>query len=124
MVFFHGARKIKGYLLRAKLYPSEQSLGSRKWNNIECAPLFSSTVTSEICKINYYFNCGSKGLVFSIKYPTSKLQYASQIGDAFCKGWNNYRHCIGKAEMGEECKRKYLREHFLQDDFQGFFNDA
>ena len=26
--------------------------------------------------------------------------------------------------MGEECKQKYLHEHFLQDDFHGFLNDA
>ena len=31
---------------------------------------------------------------------------------------------LENAEMGEECKQKYLHEQFLQDDFHGFLNDA
>ena len=38
--------------------------------------------------------------------------------------WNNYRCSGRKEEKGEECKQKYLHEHFLQDDHHGFFNDA
>ena len=27
-------------------------------------------------------------------------------------------------QRGEECKQKYLHEHFFQDDHHGFLNDA
>ena len=29
-----------------------------------------------------------------------------------------------KAERNEECKQKYLHEHFLPDDHRGFLNDG
>ena len=53
-----------------------------------------------------------------------KLRYTSQSCDAFRKRWNNYSCCTGKVKKGEECKQKYLHEHFLQDDHYGLLNDA
>ena len=80
---FRIARKIKGYLVRAKFYPLQQNVGSRKcnksrWevcNNIESTDLFSSTVAGETYKINHYFNCDNKCLVYLITCRTCKLQY-------------------------------------------------
>ena len=132
MVFFHRARKIKDYLVRAKLYTLKRNLGFKKCNksrcevcnNIESTDLFSSTVTGETYKINHYFNCDSKCLVYLITCRTCKLQYTGQTCVAFRKRWNNYRCCARKAERGEECKQKFLHEHFLQDDHHGFLNGA
>ena len=75
-------------------------------------------------KINHYFNCDSKCLVYIITCHTCKLQYTGQTCDAFWKRWNNYRCCAKNVERGEECKQKYLHEHFLPDDHHGFLNDA
>ena len=83
MVSFRSAKKIKDYLVRAKLYPLERDLGSRKGNksrcevcnNIESTDPFSSTVTGETYKINHYFNCDNKGLVYLITCRTCKPQY-------------------------------------------------
>ena len=36
MVSFGSARKIRDYLVRAKLYPLEQNVGSRKCNKSRC----------------------------------------------------------------------------------------
>ena len=132
MVSFRSARKIKDYLVRAKLYPLQRNVGSRKCNksrcevcnNIESTDLFSSTVTGETYKINHYFNCDSKCLVYLITCRTCKLQYTGQTCDTFRKRWNNYSCCARNAERGEECKQKYLHEHFLQYDHHGFLNDA
>ena len=91
MVSFRSARKIRDYLVRGKLYPLEQNVGSGKCNksrcevsnNIESADLFSSTVTGETYKINHCFNCDSKCSVYLITYQTCKLQYTGQNCDAF-----------------------------------------
>ena len=72
MISFHSARKIKDYIVRAELYPLQPNVGSRKcsksrcevFDNIEITDLFSSAVTEETYKINYYFNCDSKYLVY------------------------------------------------------------
>ena len=124
MVAFRSSRKIKDYLARAKRYPLEWNVGSRKWNksssevcdNIERTDLFSNTVTREAYKINHYFNCGSKCLLYLITCWTCKVLYTSQTCDAFRKRWSNHRCYATKAERGEECKQKYLHEHFLKDD--------
>ena len=36
MVYFCSPRKIKDYLVRAKLYPLEWDVGSRKFNKSRC----------------------------------------------------------------------------------------
>ena len=64
----------KDYLVRAKPYPLERNVDSRKCNksrcevcnNIEGTDLFSSTVTGKTYEINHYFNCDSKCLVYLI----------------------------------------------------------
>ena len=93
------------------------------YNNIESTDLFSNTITCETYKINNYFNCDSKCLVYLISCSTCKLQYTSQTCDAFRERWNNCRCCARKADRGEECKKKYFHKHFFQDDHHGFLND-
>ena len=104
MVSFRSARKIKDYIVRAKPYPLERYVGSRKCgksrcevcNNTQSTNLFSSTVTGETYKINHYFNCDSKCLVYLIACRTCNLQYTVQTCDAFWKRWNNYTCCPRK----------------------------
>ena len=64
MVPFRGARKLGRYLVRAKLYPLERSVGSFKCNSQRCqvclnfteTKAFSSTVTKKEHKINHEIN--------------------------------------------------------------------
>ena len=74
MVSFRCVRKIRDYLAWAKIYPLEQNGGSKKYeksrcevfNNIDSADLFFSTVTGNTYKINQYFICDSKYLIYLI----------------------------------------------------------
>ena len=85
MVSFRSVRKIKDYLVRAKLHPLERNVDSRKCSqsrcekcNIESTDLFSSTVNGETYKINHHFNCDSKCLAYLIICRTFKLQYTGE----------------------------------------------
>ena len=71
MISFRGARKLNSYLVRAKLYPLEGSVGSFKCRNRRCQVCdnvtetitFKSSVTSNEYKINHSFNCNEKCLI-------------------------------------------------------------
>lgn len=86
MVSFHSTRKSTDYLARAKPYPLEQKIGSRKCNRSrwKCVILlkvqiyFSNSVTGETYnKINNYSNSDSKCLVYFITCQTCTLQYTT-----------------------------------------------
>ena len=72
MVSYRKARKLRSYLVRAKLYPLEQKRSSYKCgssrcqvcNNIEETEAFLSTVTGETCKINHHLCCNDKCLIY------------------------------------------------------------
>ena len=82
MVSFRGARKLSSYLVRAKLYPLERSVGSFKCNGKRCqvcinvteSNTFSSSVDKKEYVIYHSFNCNDKciiyicSLVISAKY--------------------------------------------------------
>ena len=89
-------------------------------NNIESTDLFSSPVTSETYKINHYFNWDSKCLVYLITSRTCKLKYTGPT----CEASGSVGIITGDVwrmqTTGEECKQKYLHQHFLQDDHYGF----
>ena len=91
---------------------------------MESTDLFSSIVTGETYKINHFFNCGSKCLVYLITCRTCKLQYTGQTCDTFRKRWNNYICRVRKSKRDEEYREKYLHEFFLQDDHHAFLIDA
>ena len=67
MVSFRSSRKISSYLVRAKLYPIERTLGSFRCGSkrsevckyITETDTFTSSVTGETYKINYRFKNGS-----------------------------------------------------------------
>ena len=68
MVSFKSARKLSSYLVRAKLYPLNRSVGSFKCNKSRCeicvnvieTDTFTSTVTVKTYKINQHFQCDEK----------------------------------------------------------------
>ena len=72
MISFRSARKLSSYLVRAKLYPIERTLGSFKCNGKRCqtclnlneTDTFISTTTGKAYKINHQFICNSKCLVY------------------------------------------------------------
>ena len=72
MVSFRSSRKISSYLVRAKLYPVERSVGSFNCKRPRCqictyvneTDSFTSTVTGETYKINHKFDCMEKCLIY------------------------------------------------------------
>ena len=60
--------KISSYLVRAKLYPVNGTVGWYKYGNKHCkvckyiteTHTFTRTVTGETFKINHYFGCNDK----------------------------------------------------------------
>ena len=125
--------KNQNYLVRAKFYQLGWNVGSRKCNksrckvcnNIERTDLFSSTVTGETYKINYYFNCDSKCLVCLITCWTSKLQYTGQTCEIFQKSIGTITGAVLENQRSVmNAKKIYLHEHFFQDDHHGFLNTA
>ena len=68
MVPFKTARKLSSYLVRAKLYSLERTVGSWKCGkkrfdvceNVENSDTFRSSVTSETFKINHRLTCDAK----------------------------------------------------------------
>ena len=65
MVSFRGARKLKSYLVRDKLYPLHRKIGFKKCAKNCCevcdyvtdTDTFTSTVTEESFKISLQLNC-------------------------------------------------------------------
>ena len=72
MVSFRSYRKISSYLVRAKLYPVERSVGSFNCKRpcyqicsyVNETDSFTSTATGETYKINHIFDCMEKWLIY------------------------------------------------------------
>ena len=102
MISFRNAKKLSRYLVRAKLYPIERTVGSFKGNGKRCqtclnvneADTFTSTTTGETYKINHQFNCNSKCLVYLLTFKVWLKQYAGQTAEEFRLRWNNYKSKI------------------------------
>ena len=92
MVSFWGAQKLSSYLVRAKLYPLERSVGSFKcngkrcqvWINVTESNTFSSSVDKKEYVINHSFNCNDKCIIYLLTCNKCKMQYVVKTVDDFC----------------------------------------
>ena len=74
MVLFCSARKLNSYLVRAKLYPLERTVGSYKCKGKRCQVCNRITKTDSFTcsndqlsfKINHRFDCNEKCLIYLI----------------------------------------------------------
>ena len=127
MVSYRSPRKLSSYLVRAKLYPFERKRGSYKCGNLRClicnnieeADTFTSTVTRESFKINHYFRCNDKCLIYLLTCKVCKKKYTGETVDRFRLRWKNYKESDRKFLSGEEIKQKSLHGH-LSDSHQSF----
>ena len=86
MISFHSSRKTSSYIVRAKLYPIERTIGSYKCGKKRCevcdviseTDTFSSTATGESFKINHKFNCNDKCLVYLAICKIFNKQYTGK----------------------------------------------
>ena len=96
---FRSARKISTYLVKAKLYPVEGMVGSKKCGksrcqvclNIEETDTFASWTTGKSFKINQKLNCDDKCLIYLLTCKCCAKKYVGEPTDEFHLRWNNYR---------------------------------
>ena len=97
MVSFRSSRKISSYLVRAKLYSIERTVGLFEYGNKRCdvckyiteTDTFTSSVTVETYKINHRFDCNDKCLVHLLTCNKCKKQYTGRTTDNFHGRLNN-----------------------------------
>ena len=129
---FKSARELSSYLVRAKLYPLQRTVGSFKRNkpwyevclNVIETDTFTSTATGESFKINHKFNCDGKYLIYLLTCNQYRKQYVGQMAHSFCFRWNNYKCNYHKHAKGESVKRQHLYDHFMLEDHTQFVNDV
>ena len=129
---FRIARNLRSHLVRSKLYPLQRTTGSCKCNTPRCQVgknvkecfEFSSHVTKETFKINHYFDCNSKSLIYLISCKVCGKQYVGSTMERFRFRWNNYKSCQRKVERGKEYLQRYIHEHFLSEEHNGLINDV
>ena len=100
IVSFKSARKLTSYLVRAKLYPLQRTVGSFKCNKPRCevrinvieTDTFTNTATGESFKINHKFNCDDKCFIYLLTCNQCRKQYVGQTVDSFHFRWNNYKY--------------------------------
>ena len=132
MITFKSARKLSSYIVRAKLYPLERFVGSKKCNGNRCdvclnvneTDTFTRTVTNLSYKINHQFNCSEKCLVYLLTCKTCSIQYVGQTTNCFRFRWNNYKCNERKFQGKEPCMQEHLFKHFSLPNHNGFLEDA
>ena len=132
MVSFRSSRNISSYLVRAKLYPVERSVGSFNCKRPRCqictyvneTDSFTSTGTRETYKTNHKFDCMLKCLIYLLTCNKCRKQYVGQTVDTFCYRWNNYRSNSRKHAYGISCMQEHLYKHFCDSEHSGSLNNV
>ena len=131
-VSFRAACTLRNFLVRAKVYPLERRTGSCACQKKSCrvclniceSVQFACSVDKKVYKINHYFNCDSKLIVYLLTCKRCGIQYVGQTTDKFRYQWNNYKACQRKAVMGVDVPQRHLHEHFLGEGHTGLLNDV
>ena len=113
MISFRSARKLSSYLVRAKLYPTERTVGSFQWSgkryeiciNVNETSTFTSTVNGETYIINHRFDCNKRCLVHLLTCNKCKSDFR-------------------KHGQGATCMQQHLFNHFCTTGHCGFFEDV
>ena len=121
-------RNLQSHLVCSKLYPLQHTAGSYKCNtprfqigkNVQECYEFSSHVTKKNFKINHYFVCNSKSLIYLISCNVCGKQYVESKTETFKFWWHNYKSRQQKAERREDSMQNYLHEKFLSEGHNGF----
>ena len=112
IVSFKCARKLNSYLVKAKIYPLQRTVGSFQCNKRRCevcinvseTDTFTSTATGESFKINHKFNCEGKCLIYLLARYQCRKQYIGETVDSFRFRWNNNKCNRHKHAKGEPVK--------------------
>ena len=132
MVSFRSPRKISSYLVRAKLYPLDRIVGSKKCGKSRCevcvniteTDTFFSTTTGETFKINQNLNCDDNCLIYLLTCKCCGKQYVGETTDGFRYRWNNYKCNDRKFMRNESCMQEHLFAHFNSEGHSGFLGNV
>ena len=123
MFSFRSYRKISSYLVRAKSYPAERTMGSFKCGSKRCDvcnyitenDTFTRSVTGETYIINNRLDCNDKCLVYLLTCNKCKKQYTGHTTDSFHGRLNNYKSKSKSFKSGERCVQEHLYKHFVSE---------
>ena len=128
MVSFPRARKVSSYLIRAKVYLLERTVGSFKCKKSRCqvclnvneTETFTSIVTKKTYKINHRFDCSDKCLICLLTCKKCLIQFVCKTVDEFRYRWNNYKNNSRNYDCNQPCIQRHLYEHYLHVSHSGF----
>ena len=126
MISFLSVRKLRSYLVRAKVYTFERTVGSdqrkgkrcQTCHNVKETETFTSTTKDKTFKISHKLNCNDKCLVYLLK--TKVYLKHGQTVKEFSYRWNNTRAMvIIIRSMAHVCGNTFL-SIFLGRDTTGY----
>ena len=117
------------YLVRAKLYPLERTVGSvhckgkrfQTCHNVKETENFTSTTTGKTFKINHKLNCNNKCLVYLLICNVCLKKYVGQAVEEFRYRWKNYKSNGRKYQEYGTCMQQHLLGIFLRRDTKVFW---
>ena len=129
---FRGARKLRSYLVRDKLYSLHRKIGSRKCVKNRCevcnyvtdTNTFISTVIGKSFKINHQLNCDDRCIIYLLTWKQCQKQYTGETTDDFKFRWSNYKSSSRKSDRRETCMQELLYRHFSSPGHRRFLNDV
>ena len=132
MVSYRSPRKLRSYLVRAKVHPVKREKASRMCKKSKChvcfnvkeTDTFSCNRTGKNYKINHHLTCDDKCLIYLLNCNKCNLQYVGQTTESFRYRWNNYKCNYRKYLEGETCMQKHIFQHFNSEGHTGFLEDV
>ena len=120
------------YLVWAKLYPLERTVGSSQCKGKQCqtchnvkeTETFTTTTTGKTFKINHKLKCNDKSLLYLLTCNVCLKQYAGQTAEEFRYRWSNYKNNDRKYQDYGTCMQQYLFKHFSEEGHHGFLEDV
>ena len=132
MISFCSARKLSNYIVRAKMYPIQRTVGSKNCGGKHCevcinvneTSIFTSTVTGETFIINHKLDCNARCVVYLLKYLKCKIKYVGLAVDQFHLRWSNCKSGSRKYSQGGSCMQQHLFNHFCTSGHAGFLGNV
>ena len=128
-VAFRNPKTFCSKIVRSKIRENEEEEWGnfpRGHNNCEICKIlepgkeFKSTITWEVFKINFHFDCNSICLVYLLTCRICKKQYTDSTITRFRERFNQYKSNLKLYGEGQrDFKQKKLLEHFYSHDHHG-----
>ena len=86
---------------------------------------FKSTVTGEVFKMNFHFDCNSVCVVYLLTCRICKKEYTGSAITRFREQFNQHKSNLKLYREGQrDFKQKKILEHFYSHDHHETYNDS